>query len=226
MDRQPKKPCKHCGLMGHFAYACYQNPKRALKALKRTQLKRSTKPINKVGKTTKQWFITRATWISEQMLEPNDDKRRHNEQRIAYQMRRVAERYARKEKALKSGYQTTDEAYYESAKLGQLLPFVIASVVDGTVLEQIQQMIQDGQPKGKSSPSEGGNLLATLIDIKRCFLKLDVQDQTLLRLRHFDNYTLQQIAGQLECAVSTADRRCNNSLRKLINLLGGQSPWQ
>ena len=63
MDRTPKKPCKHCGLMGHFAYACYQNPKRALKALKRTELKRSTKPINKVGKTTKQWFITRANWI-------------------------------------------------------------------------------------------------------------------------------------------------------------------
>ncbi len=70
------------------------------------------------------------------------------------------------------------------------------------------------------------NLLATLIDIKRCYMKLGIEDQTLLRLRHFDNYTLQQIAGQLECAVSTADRRCNNALRKLINLLGGQSPWQ
>lgn len=63
MDRTPKKPCKHCGLMGHFSYACYQNPKRKLKQLKRTEIKRSTKPINKIGKTTKQWFITRATWI-------------------------------------------------------------------------------------------------------------------------------------------------------------------
>jgi RNA polymerase sigma factor (sigma-70 family) len=157
------------------------------------------------------WAMTRSSYIREQMLD---------------QMRRVAERYARKEKALKSGYQTTDEAYYESAGLGQLLPFVIASVVDGTVLEQIQQMIQDGQPKGKSSPSEGGNLLATLIDIKRCFLRLDTQDQLLLRLRHFDNFTLQQIAAQLECAVSTADRRCQHALRRLIELLGGPSPWQ
>lgn len=56
MDRQPKKPCKYCGLMGHFPYACYQNPKKALKKLKRS-------PINKVGKTTKQWLITRSTWI-------------------------------------------------------------------------------------------------------------------------------------------------------------------
>ena len=172
------------------------------------------------------WAVSRKKYIEEQMLEENEEKRKHNEQRIAWQMRRAAERYARKEKATKSGYQTTDEAYYDSPIIGQLLPFVIASVIDGTVLEQIQQMIQDGQPRGKSSPAEGGNLLATLIDIKKAYLQLDVEDQTLLRLRHFDNYTLQQIAGQLECAVSTADRRCNSSLRKLNELLGGQSPWQ
>jgi RNA polymerase sigma factor (sigma-70 family) len=172
------------------------------------------------------WAIGRTAYINEQMSELDDEKRKHNESRVAFQMRRAAERYARKEKASKSGYQTTDEAYYKSAELGQLLPYVIASVVDGTVLEQIQQMIQDGQPKGKSSPSEGGSLLATLIDIKRCFLKLDIEDQNILRLRHFDNLTLKDIAAQMECAVSTADRRCQHSLRRLIELLGGPSPWQ
>lgn len=172
------------------------------------------------------WAITRNSYITEQMNEPNEERRKHNEQRIAYQMRRVAERYARKEKASKSGYQTTDEAYYESAGIGQLLPFVIASVIDGTVLEQVQQMVQDGQPKGKSSPAEGGNLLATLIDIKRGYLELDADEQKLLRLRHHENATLQQIAAVFECAVSTADRRCNNAMRKLIDQLGGPSPWQ
>lgn len=56
MDRTPKKVCRHCGGWGHYSYTCSQNPKRALKRLKRS-------PINKVGKTTKQWFVTRATWI-------------------------------------------------------------------------------------------------------------------------------------------------------------------
>lgn len=172
------------------------------------------------------WAMTRNAYITEQLSEENEERRRHNEQRIAYQMRRVAERYARKEKASKSGYQTTDEAYYESASIGQLLPFVIASVIDGTVLEQVQQMVQDGQPKGKSSPAEGGNLLATLIDIKRAYLVLDADEQKLLRLRHHENATLQQIAAVFECAVSTADRRCNNAMRKLIDQLGGPSPWQ
>jgi 5-methylcytosine-specific restriction endonuclease McrA len=53
MDRFPKKPCKHCGLMGHFPYQCRTNPRKAMKRV----------PLKKVGKTTKQWFITRATWI-------------------------------------------------------------------------------------------------------------------------------------------------------------------
>jgi DNA-directed RNA polymerase specialized sigma24 family protein len=171
------------------------------------------------------WAMTRANDHNVDLMEPIEERRRHNEQRIAYQMRRVAERYARKEKAAKSGYQTIDEVYYESFTLGQLLPFVIASVIDGTVLEQVQQMIQDGQPKGKSSPSEGGNLLASLIDIKKGYLQLEVEDQTLLRLRHHENFTLQQIAGHLECAISTADRRCAHSLRRLQEILGGISPW-
>jgi RNA polymerase sigma factor (sigma-70 family) len=172
------------------------------------------------------WSLGRNIYLALELSEPDLDKRKHNEQRIAWQMRRVAERYARREKASKSGYQIGDEAYYESATVGQLLPFVIASVLDGTVLEQAQQMVQDGQPKGRSSPAEGGNLLAILIDIKKAYLTLDVDEQTLLRLRHHDSFTLQQIAQLLECATSTADRRCSNALRKLIDNLGGASPFR
>ena len=172
------------------------------------------------------WAMSRSVQFDEMLNEPNALQRVINEKKIAWQMKRAAERYARKEKASKSGYQTNDEAYYESATLGQLLPFVIASVIDGTVLEQAQEMIRDGQPKGSSSPAEGGNLLANLIDIKKGFLKLDQEDQALLRMRHHESFTLQQIAQVLECAISTADRRCAQALRRLQDNLGGVSPWQ
>jgi RNA polymerase sigma factor (sigma-70 family) len=172
------------------------------------------------------WALTRSQYMIDQLSEPDTDRRKHNEQRIAWQMRRVAERYARKEKAAKSGYLINDEAYYESATVGQLLPFVIASIENGTVIEVAQHMVQDGQPKGKSSPAEGGNLLSMLIDIKKAYLILEPEEKILLRLRHFETLTLQQIADQLECAVSTADRRCANALRKLIDNLGGMSPFK
>ena len=172
------------------------------------------------------WAMTRIEYINFQLSEPNVEQRKHNEQKVAWQMLRVAERYARKEKAAKSGYQTGDEAYYERATLGQLLPFVIASVIDGTVLEQAQEMVKDGQPRGSSSPAEGGNLLAILIDIKKAYVKLEPQFQQLLAWRHHENLTLAQIAGLLEVAVSTADRRCIGALRALQKELGGENPWR
>ena len=49
------------------------------------------------------WAMTRNAYITEQLNEPNEERRKHNEQRIAYQMRRVAERYARKEKPTRKG---------------------------------------------------------------------------------------------------------------------------
>jgi RNA polymerase sigma factor (sigma-70 family) len=172
------------------------------------------------------WAITRNDYITEQMSVEDVKQLEHNEKRIAWQMRRAAERYARKEKANKSGYQLMDEAYYETLMLGQLLPFVIASIIDGKVLEQAQEMIKDGQPRGSSSPAEGGNLLASLIDIKKAYLELDEKDQAVLRMRHYENATLHQIAKFLECAVSTADRRCTASLRRLQEELGGETPFR
>jgi len=187
---------------------------------------RSYVELDDVRQECLHWATTRTDYINEQLDEEDKDKRKHAEHRIAWQMRRVAERYARKEKASKAGYHITDEAYYESATVAQLLPFVIASVVDGTVLEQAQEMIRDGQPKGSSTPAEGGNLLAMLFDIKKCFIKLDLDYRTLLIYRYHDSLTLAQIAVILGCATSTADRRCNTAMRKLLNELGGESPFK
>ena len=171
------------------------------------------------------WATSRSDGFQDQLNEENTIKRIANERRIAWQMKRHAERYARKEKAAKSGYRIGDEAFYDTSTLAQLLPFVIASIIDNTALEQAQNMINDGQPKKQSAPAEGGNLLATLIDIKKAYLKLEQEDQTILRMRYHEAATLHQLAQYLECAVSSADRRATSSMRKLQQALGGESPW-
>jgi RNA polymerase sigma factor (sigma-70 family) len=171
------------------------------------------------------WAIGRGQQFTDLLNEPETNKREQNEKRIAYQMRRMAERYARKQKAAKAGYHTSDEAFYDTTTIAQLIPFVIASVVDGTVLEQAQEMINDGTPRKQSTPAEGGNLLAILIDIKKSFIKLQPEDKTILQMRYHENLTLQQVAQYLECATSTADRRCTSALRRLQDKLGGETPW-
>ena len=172
------------------------------------------------------WYYNRSEHYNNLFSEKDTIQRTINEKRIAWQMRRNAERYCRKEKAKKSGYLVGDESFYDTVLLGQLLPHVIASVVDGTVLEQAQNLINDGQPRKPSAPAEGGNLLALLIDIKKAYLKLNVIDKDILIKRYHESFTLEQMAEYLGCATSTADRRCQSSIRKLQNLLGGESPYQ
>ena len=171
------------------------------------------------------WYYSRAEHFNQLLSDENPVQRVINEKRMAWQMRRHCERYARKEKANKSGYKIGDESFYDTVTLAQLLPHVIASIIDNTVLEAAQNLINDGQPRKQSAPAEGGNLLAILIDIKKAYLKLDVMDKDILIKRYHENLTLQEMAEYLQCAVSTADRRCTSSLRKLLNYLGGESPY-
>jgi RNA polymerase sigma factor (sigma-70 family) len=171
------------------------------------------------------WFIGRQDQYTDQLNEENKEKREHNERRLAYQMRRIAEKYARKEKARKAGYHITDEVFYDTATIARLMPSILQSVIEGTVLEHAQDLINDGQPRKQPAPSEGGNLLAILIDVKKSYLKLEEEDKTILRMRYYDNNTLQEISQYLECAVSTADRRCTSALRRLQDKLGGDTPW-
>ena len=172
------------------------------------------------------FVLSRAEHFNEVLSEENEVQRKWNEKKIAWQMRRALERYARKEKASKSGYHLNDEAYYDTVTIAQLLPFVIKSFISDTALEQSQVLLNDGTPRKPSAPAEGGNLLAMLVDIKKAYEKLDKYDQDILRLRYHDNLTLQIISEYLECAISTVDRRCTQALRKLQNNIGGESPWQ
>lgn len=171
------------------------------------------------------FVLTRADNFNQLLSDENEVQRKWNEKRVAWQIRRCLERYARKEKATKSGYHLNDEAYYDTVTISQLLPFVIKSVISDSALEQSQILINDGTPRKPSAPAEGGNLLAMLVDIKKAYEKLEKQDQEILRLRYHDNLTLQLISEYLECAISTADRRCTQALRKLQNNIGGDSPF-
>ena len=172
------------------------------------------------------FVLSRADHFNQMLSDESEVQRKWNEKKVVWQIRRHLERYARREKAARSGYHLNDEAYYDTVTISQLLPFVIKSAINNTSLEQSQILVNDGTPRKPSAPAEGGNLLATLIDIKRSYESLDEDDKNILRLRYHENYTLQQLSEATECAVSTADRRCTNALRKILNFMGGESPYQ
>lgn len=163
--------------------------------------------------------------FKELLDEPDTEKRMANERRVAWQLKRAAERYARKEKATKGGYATADEIFYETTTIAQLLPFVISNILKGTPFEQAQIVIDDGSPKKPSVPAESGTFMAMLIDIKKAYLLLKADEQQVLERRYYDSWTLNELAQYLEVSISTADRRCAQALSKLQENVGGESPW-
>jgi RNA polymerase sigma factor (sigma-70 family) len=172
------------------------------------------------------WAVRRVADIERVFALEDAEERRRAERRLFWQMARHCEQFARKEKARQSGYHTSDEAYYQLGIIAQLLPFAIASFLSDAPLEVIQDVVADGTPRKPAAPSEGGTLLVMLIDIKTAFPLLEQEDQWLLAARYHHEQTLKQIAEQMECSISTADRRCERALGRLQKLLGGESPWQ
>ena len=172
------------------------------------------------------WATSRYQQIVDATSEPDPEIRKHNERRLWWQLKRVCERYARKEKAAKSGYVSGDEYFYETSTLAQMLPHILSHIFDGAILEQAQQLVDDGTPRHTSAPAEGRGLLAMLIDIKRGYEMMEEKDKTLLAARYHENLTLEKVAERFECSTSTADRRCESALRSLQRILGGETPYK
>lgn len=178
------------------------------------------------------WCVARTQQVCDAFEEPNEEQRKHNLKRIGWQILRACERYARREKAHRSGYLTGDEYFYETSTIAQMMPHILRNIFDGVLLEQAQQLVDDGMPRRSSAPSEGRNLLAMLIDIKRGYEILEHQDRKeetnhcdYIKVRYYDELKLQQIAEMFGCSVSTADRRCENALKALQRVIGGDNPW-
>lgn len=150
------------------------------------------------------------------------EETRWTARRIMARMRRHAERYARKEKATKLGYKPGDEFFYDNQMIANLMPAVLT--FDATS-ELIIEHVEDGQPKRPAAPSEGGNLLAMIVDIKRIYDRLPEDDQILLEQYYGKEMTYTQLAEAWNISKSTAERRVKDLLRFINRELGGQSPW-
>lgn len=178
------------------------------------------------------WCVARTQQVEDAFNEPDDEQRKHNLKRIGWQILRACERYARREKAHRSGYLSGDEYFYETSTVAQMMPHILSNIFDGVLLEQAQQLVDDGMPRRSSAPSEGRNLLAMLVDIKRGYEILEHQDRKeetnhcdYIKARYYNKLKLEQIAEMFGCSVSTADRRCENALKALQRVIGGDNPW-
>lgn len=166
------------------------------------------------------WVLKRQDKIKEWLDHPlESDEYKMGVRKLGKTLTRNADKYCRKLKAQKLGYEVRDEQYYSPISLSELLPFVWSDVVETR---------DASKPKvsGGGNPAEGGNYVIQLFDIRKALKKLDPQDKLVLQMKFFEQLNYQEIAQTFGVSDSTAHRKVDGALRRLNNHLGGQSPFQ
>ena len=136
-------------------------------------------------------------------------------------LRNQALDYCQHWKAKSGGYETSDLFFYESDMVEALLPSVLRGEINMT-----QKLDLSGGGR-QSAPSEGGNLMAMMIEIDAGFWKLHKDDRKLLFLRYTESMGFDEIANEMKLgSEDTARMRHKRAIRKLINKIGGFKPYR
>lgn len=164
-----------------------------------------------------QWFVEHPNKLD--TWEAIGDKDAKN--LIYRSLRNQALDYCQAWKAKSGGYETSDLFYYEGDMVEALLPSVIRGEMNIT---QKLDLAGGGRP---SAPSEGGNLMAMMIEIDAGYWKLPKDDRKLLFLRYAEVMDFGEIATEMDLgSEDTARMRNKRAIRKLINKIGGFKPYR
>ena len=136
-------------------------------------------------------------------------------------LRNQALDYCQAWKAKTGGYETSDLFFYQADMIEALLPSVLRGEIN------LAHKLNLGGTARPSAPSEGGNLMAMMVEIDAGFWKLGKEDRKLLFLRYSENMDFQGIAIEMKLpSEDTARMRNKRAIRKLINKIGGFRPYR
>lgn len=132
---------------------------------------------------------------------------------------REGERYCRAEKAAKSGYSPSDEAFYDKARIASLMDMQF----NGTALTN--QYDDSRGPKGRTKPGSGYNLETEYSDIDLALTVVTPTQRAILMMAFVDDLSEEAIGDQMGMARSKVHREINRAVNKMIKMLGGESPY-
>jgi RNA polymerase sigma factor (sigma-70 family) len=135
-------------------------------------------------------------------------------------LRNQALDYCQRWKAKSIGYEVSDLFYYEPVMVEALLPSVLRK--EFTVMP-VLNLGKTGKPP---APSEGGNMMAMMIEIDNAYSKLNTEDKVVLFLKYAESFDYSDIAQQMGLGSEDAARmRHNRAIKKLITRIGGFKPF-
>jgi DNA-directed RNA polymerase specialized sigma24 family protein len=163
-----------------------------------------------------EWFVSHPRKLTEWEKLGN-----RSAQNLLYRsLRNQALDYCQLWKSKSIGYELSDLFYYEADVIEALLP----AILRGDVAEAPKLNL--GMPGRPSAPSEGGNLMAMMAEIKVAYETLSKEDKGILFLKYANSLDYSSIATELQLPSDDAARmRHNRAIKKIINRLGGYRPF-
>jgi DNA-directed RNA polymerase specialized sigma24 family protein len=163
-----------------------------------------------------EWFVSHPRKLTEWEKLGN-----RSAQNLLYRsLRNQALDYCQLWKSKSIGYELSDLYYYEADVIEALLPAILrGDVTEGPKLDL-------GMPGRPSAPSEGGNMMAMMAEIKSAYITLSTEDKGILFLKYANSLDYSSIATELQLSSDDAARmRHNRAIKKIINRLGGYRPF-
>ncbi len=162
------------------------------------------------------WVLSNETEVNKFKSNPNAGGGAHS---LGQRLNRAMERYCRAEKSARGGYEVEDDVYFSPALIGLVLPSVLKD-------DPVPPVQQGERIANTSDPAEGGNWLATYLDVKQAWLKADLTDQQrqLLIDYHLDDLSQLELATQLGISQQAVSKRLSQAHGKMIEVLGGYRP--
>jgi hypothetical protein len=163
-----------------------------------------------------EWFVSHPRKLTEWEKLGN-----RSAQNLLYRsLRNQALDYCQLWKSKSIGYELSDLFYYEADVIEALLP----AILRGDIAEAPKLNL--GMPGRPSAPSEGGNLMAMMAEIKVAYDTLSKEDKSILFLKYANSLDYSSIATELQLSSDDAARmRHNRAIKKIINRLGGYRPF-
>lgn len=199
-------------------------PEHLDKTIRRTALRvnRSCRHLAEVDDLVSEvylWMVKHERKMQE-FLDPQDRGKTRQFATICY--RRMQE-YVARERMARTGGKASDQYYYHAGLIEELLPDV------WSVEDRLATTFNDANPdskRGRSMPSEGGNRHAMMADVIAAVQSLSEPEQDALRMRYDEGgMTLKELALVWEISEAQASRRMGKITERLIDYLGGESPW-
>jgi DNA-directed RNA polymerase specialized sigma24 family protein len=156
-----------------------------------------------------------------EFLDREGAERKRGEAALLRTLSRAAERYARKEKAARSGYNPSDEQFYTDNLIEGLIQ--AWGWDDAQLANQVLDPAEMGGRR-KKLVNEGNTIIAMLADVDRAMNQLDPRTRGVLYARVVESRTLVDVAAAWDITPQRVDQIHRRGLNQMVEFLGGERP--